>query len=219
VQLTVSDSGVGMDEATCARIFEPFFTTKGPGRGTGLGLSTVFGIVKQSHGFIGVESKVGQGTRFKIYLPQVTEAAALDRLEPTVVPSSGTETILLVEDDAELRRLATRFLEPAGYTVLGAATGEEALRLMERLEKPVHLLLSPVHLLLSDVVLPGISGRHLAEHVAQTRPDMKVLFMSGYTSDITVRHGVLEGKANFLHKPFTAAALLRKVREVLDASA
>ena len=210
VRLAVSDSGVGMDEATRARIFEPFFTTKGPGKGTGLGLSTVYGIVTQSHGFIWVDSEVGQGTSFKIYLPQVTEAAGTDRPRPTVVSSSGTETILLVEDSLGLRKLATRFLERAGYTVLRAASGEEALRLLERHEEPVHLLLS-------DVVMPGMSGRLLAEQLAQIRPGMKVLYMSGYTSDTTVRHGVWEGKVNFLNKPFTAAALLRKVREVLDS--
>jgi two-component system, cell cycle sensor histidine kinase and response regulator CckA len=210
VLLAVSDSGVGMDEATRTRIFEPFFTTKGPGKGTGLGLSTVYGIVKQSHGFIWVYSEVGQGTSFKIYLPQVTEAAGPDRPGPTMVSSSGTETILLVEDNAGLRKLATRLLEPAGYTVLGAASGEEALRLLKRHEKPVHLLLS-------DVVMPGMSGRDLAEQLAQTRPEMKVLYMSGYTSDTVVRHGILEAQVPFLNKPFTAAALLRKVREVLDA--
>ena len=209
VRLAVSDSGVGMDEATCARIFEPFFTTKGPGKGTGLGLATVYGIVKQSHGFIWVHSKVGQGTSFKIYLPQVTEAAGHDRPEPIVASSSGTETILLVEDNAAVRTLATRVLEPAGYTVFGAATGEEALRLLERQEEPVHLLLS-------DVVLPGMSGRQLAERLAQTRPGMKVLYMSGYTGDTIVLQGVLEAQMHFLNKPFTAAALLRKVREVLD---
>ena len=170
----------------------------------------MYGIVKQSHGFIWVYSEVGQGTSFKIYLPQVTEAAGTDRPAPTVVSSSGTETILLVEDNAGLRKLATRFLEPAGYTVLGAATGEEALRLLERHEEPVHLLLS-------DVVMPGMSGRHLAEQLAQIRPGMKVLYMSGYTSDTIVRHGVLEAQVPFLNKPFTAAALLRKVREVLDS--
>ena len=212
VRLAVSDSGVGMDEATRARIFEPFFTTKGPGKGTGLGLSTVYGIVKQSHGFIWVYSEVGQGTSFKICLPQVTEAAGPDRPGPTVVSSSGTETILLVEDSAGLRKLATRVLEPAGYTVLEAATGEEALRLLERYEEPVHLLLS-------DVVMPGMSGRHLAEQLAQTHSGMKVLYMSGYTSDTIVRHGVMEAQMPFLNKPFTAAALLRKVREVLDSQA
>jgi CheY-like chemotaxis protein len=210
VMLSVADSGVGMDEATRARIFEPFFTTKGPGKGTGLGLSTVYGIVQQSHGFIRVDSEVGQGTSFKIYLPQVTEAGGTDRPEPPVVSSSGTETILLVEDNAGLRKLATRLLEPAGYTVLGAATGEEALRLLEGHEKNVHLLLS-------DVVMPGMSGRQLAEQLAQPRPGMKVLYMSGYTGDTIVRHGVLEAQVSFLNKPFTAAALLRKVREVLDS--
>jgi PAS domain S-box-containing protein len=208
--LTVSDSGVGMDEAIRARIFEPFFTTKSRGHGTGLGLSTVYGIIKQSHGFIWVYSEVGQGTSFKIYLPQVTEAVGTDQPAPTVVSSVGTETILLAEDNAGLRKLATRLLEPAGYTVLGAATGEEALRLLERHEAPVHLLLS-------DVVMPGMSGRQLAEQLAETHPGMKVLYMSGYTSDTIVQHGVFEAQVAFLNKPFTAAALLRKVREVLDS--
>ena len=208
--LAVSDSGAGMDEATRTRVFEPFFTTKGPGQGTGLGLSTVYGIVKQSHGFIGVYSEVGQGTSFKIYLPRVTEAEGTDRPEPTVVSGSNTETILLAEDNTELRKLVTRILAPAGYTVLGATSGKDALRLLERHEAPVHLLLS-------DVVMPGMSGRHLAEQIAQTRPGMKVLYMSGYTSDTIVRHGVLEAQVAFLNKPFTGAALLRKVREVLDS--
>jgi two-component system cell cycle sensor histidine kinase/response regulator CckA len=212
VRLAVRDSGVGMDEATRAHIFEPFFTTKGPGKGTGLGLSTVYGIVKQSHGFIWVESEVGQGTSFKIYLPRVTEAAGTDRPAKTAVSSSGTETILLVEDNAGLRKLVTRFLAPAGYTVLGAANGEDALRLLERHDAPVHLLLS-------DVVMPGMSGRQLAERLAPIRPGMKVLYMSGYTSDTIVRHGVLDAQVPFLNKPFTAAALLRKVREVLDSQA
>jgi len=213
VLLVVSDSGAGMDEATRARVFEPFFTTKGPGKGTGLGLSTVYGIVKQSHGFIWVYSEVGQGTSFKIYLPRVTEVADTDHPTPTVVSSSGagTETILLAEDNAGLRKLVTRVLVPAGYTVLEAATGDEALRLVERHEAPVHLLLS-------DVVMPGLSGRQLAEQLAQTRPGMKVLYMSGYTNDTIVRHGVLEAQMPFLNKPFTAAALLRKVREVLDST-
>jgi CheY-like chemotaxis protein len=170
----------------------------------------VYGIVTQSHGFLWVDSKVGRGTSFKIFLPQVTEAAGTDRSGPTVMSSSGTETILLVEDDAGLRKLATRVLEPAGYTVLGAATGEEALRLLERHEEPVHLLLS-------DVVMPGMSGRQLAEQLAQTRPGMKVLYMSGYTDDTIVRHGVLKAQVTCLNKPFTAATLLRKVREGLDS--
>jgi two-component system cell cycle sensor histidine kinase/response regulator CckA len=211
VMLSVSDSGTGMDEATRTRIFEPFFTTKGPGKGTGLGLAMVHGIVKQSHGFVGVDSEVGHGTRVRIYLPQVTAAAvSIDWLAPTVVSSPGTETILLVEDNAQLRKLATRFLEPTGYTVLGAGTGEEALRLLEHHQGPVHLLLT-------DVVMPGMSGGHLAERLAQIRPAIKVLYMSGYTDDAIVRHGVLEARVPFLNKPFTAAELLRKVRDVLDS--
>ena len=212
VMLAVADTGKGMDEVTRRQIFEPFFTTKGPGKGTGLGLSTVYGIVKQSEGFIWVDSEVGRGTSFRSYLPQVTEAAGTDSPEPTVVSSAGTETILLAEDNAGLRRLATRVLEPAGYTVLGATNGEEALRLLERYEEPVHLLVT-------DVVMPAMGGRQLAEQVAQTRPGMKVLYMSGYTNDTIVRHGVLDARMPFLNKPFTAVALLRKVREVLDAQA
>jgi CheY-like chemotaxis protein len=210
VLLAVSDSGVGMDETTRARIFEPFFTTKGPGKGTGLGLSTVYGIVKQSQGFIWVYSEVGLGTSFKIYLPHVAEAAGTDRSGPIVASSVGTETILLAEDNDGLRKLATRLLKPAGYTVLEAATAEEALRLLERHEGSVHLLIS-------DVVMPGMSGRQLAEQIAQTHPGMKVLYMSGYTSDTIVRRGVLEADMPFLTKPFTAPALLQKVREVLDS--
>jgi len=210
VMLAMSDSGIGMDEATRARIFEPFFTTKGPGKGTGLGLSTVYGIVKQSDGFIWVYSEVGQGTSFKMYLPQVIEAPVAAQPGPTVGSRAGTETILLAEDNVGLRKLATRFLESAGYTVLGAATAEEALRLLERHEDSVHLLLT-------DVVMPGMSGRQLAEQLTQTRPEVKVLFMSGYTSDTIVRHRVLEAQLAFVSKPFTAAALLQKVRDVLDS--
>jgi len=210
VRLAVSDSGGGMDEATRARIFEPFFTTKGPGKGTGLGLATVWGIVTQSHGFVSVYSEVGRGTSVQIFLPQVAEAEDLGTAERTMAPGSGTETILIAEDNSGLRKLATRFLEPAGYTVLGAATGEEALELLAQHEAPVHLLLS-------DVVMPGMSGRLLAEQVAQTHPGMKVLYMSGYTSDTVVRHGVLDATMPFLNKPFTAVALLGKVREVLDS--
>ncbi len=143
-------------------------------------------------------------------MPQAIEAAGADRPELAVVSGSGTETILLVEDDAGLRKLATRILEPAGYTVLGASSAEDALRLLERYDEPVHLLLS-------DVVMPGMSGRHLAERLAQTRPGMKVLYMSGYTDDTIVRHGVLDALMAFLNKPFTAAELLRKVRDVLDS--
>jgi PAS domain S-box-containing protein len=210
VRLTVSDSGVGMDAATRARIFEPFFTTKGPGRGTGLGLSTVFGIVRQSDGFIRVYSEVGQGTTFRIYLPQVAAAVDTARPAPLAVSTSGTETILLVEDNAGLRKLATRVLTLAGYTVLEADSGAKALAVLARHETPVHLVLT-------DVVMPGMSGRDLAEQLGQTHSGMKVLYMSGYTGDTIVRHGVLEAQMPFLAKPFTAAALRRMVREVLDS--
>ena len=164
VVLTVSDSGVGMNEATRASIFEPFFTTKAVGKGTGLGLSTVDGIVRQSNGFIRVSSEVGVGTSFKIFLPQVTQATRSDQPVPTPVSTFGTETILLVEDHAALRMLATRILEPAGYTVLSAACGDDALQALAQYAEPVHLLLS-------DVVMPGMSGRHLAEQITQSRPD------------------------------------------------
>jgi len=210
VMLAISDTGVGMDQVTREQIFEPFFTTKGPGKGTGLGLSTVYGIVKQSGGFIWVYSEVGQGTSFKIYLPQVADVAGGKRHSPTVAPAHGTETILLVEDVEGLRKLTKRMLESAGYTVLTAANGEEALLMLERDDKPLHLMVT-------DVVMPGMSGRTLAEQFDATRPGMKVLYMSGYTDDVVVRHGVLDEGMPFLAKPFTAVELTRKVREVLDS--
>ena len=212
VMLSMSDTGVGMDEVTRGRIFEPFFTTKAPGKGTGLGLSTVYGIVKQSDGFISVYSEVGHGTSFKIYLPQVAEVAGGKRHSPTVAPAHGTETILLVEDVEGLRKLTKRMLESAGYTVLTAANGEEALLLLERYEKPLHLMVT-------DVVMPGMSGRTLAERFDAIRPGMKVLYMSGYTDDVVVRHGVLDKGMPFLGKPFAVVELTRKVREVLDSEA
>jgi PAS domain S-box-containing protein len=217
VLLAVTDSGVGMSEATRARIFEPFFTTKGPEQGTGLGLSTAYGIIKQSHGFIWVYSEPGIGTTFKIYLPQVADSVVAALRDTPTESVSGTETILLVEDNAGLRKLATRLLEPVGYTVLPAASAEEALQLLGLHEDQVHLLVSPVDLLLTDVVMPGMSGQKLAERLAATHPTMKVLYMSGYTDDTTVRHGVLQAQMAFLSKPFTRESLLRKVREVLDA--
>ena len=210
--LAVTDSGVGMDAATRAHVFEPFFTTKPAGHGTGLGLSTVYGIVRQSGGFVTVESEVGRGTTFRVYLPRVTGTLAIDRLVSTPRAMEGNETILVVEDTAGLRKLARRFLEGAGYAVIDAENGEEALRLLAEYGAPVHLLLS-------DVVMPGMSGRVLAEQVVQIRPRIKVLYMSGYTSDTVVRHGVLEEETPFLQKPFTKMALLGKVREVLDKEA
>jgi CheY-like chemotaxis protein len=208
--LAVSDNGSGMNAETLSHIFEPFFTTKGRDRGTGLGLATVYGIVAQSGGHIAVESEPGQGTVFRVYLPRVDEPA--DRLAP---PSTGAEarggqeTILLTEDAVDLRTLAREVLTRRGYLVLDAADGAEALALAERHPGPIHLLLT-------DVVMPRVSGRELAEHLAAKHPAMKVLYMSGYTDDAVLRHGVLRSEVAFLQKPFGPGALARKVREILD---
>ncbi len=212
VVLAVGDTGVGMDEATRRRIFEPYFTTKGSARGTGLGLSTVYGIVKQSGGSIWVYSEPGRGTMFKIYLPEV-EGAAAHQARParTALAAGGTETILIVEDDAAVRRLARRFLQSGGYTVITAGNGAEALKLLARRDGPVHLMLT-------DVVMPGMSGRDLAAHLANIRPGTNVLYTSGHTEDAILRHGVINDATHFIGKPYTRAELTRKVREVLDSS-
>jgi PAS domain S-box-containing protein len=209
VLLSISDTGVGMDQATQARIFEPFFTTKGPERGTGLGLSTAWGIVKQSGGSIEVYSEVGKGTSFHVYLPRVEAAADRSQAVLTATVRGGGETILVVEDEEGLRHLAERALKSAGYRVLTAANGGEALLLLERLDGPVHLMLT-------DVVMPGMSGRDLAERLREMRPGMKVLYTSGYTDDIVLQHGVLDDVTDFLGKPYTVVDLTRRVREVLD---
>ena len=209
VALVVRDTGAGMDEATRRQIFEPFFTTKGPGKGTGLGLSTVYGIVKQSDGFICVDSEVGHGSCFSIHLPQVTDPAASQAAGRSIAPPRGTETILVVEDVIGLRRLITRTLGSAGYKVLTAASGEEALQVLDQYREPVHLMAT-------DVVMRGMSGRSLAELLGRTRPNMKVLYMSGYTDDVIVRNGVVADGVTFVSKPFTMAELTGKVREVLD---
>jgi two-component system cell cycle sensor histidine kinase/response regulator CckA len=209
VMLTVSDTGVGMDEATREHIFEPFFTTKELGKGTGLGLSTVFGIVEQSGGSIEVTSELGRGTTFTIWLPRVDAVQPPDA-RPTPTSVSGNETILIVEDDAAVLRMGARILGPAGYTVLTAGNGLEALGLLARYEGPVHVLLT-------DVVMPRMGGRELAERVAEIRPEIKVLFTSGYTDDEVLRDGVLDRAARFIGKPYRASDLRRAIREALDA--
>jgi len=210
VMLAVSDTGCGMDAATQARLFEPFFTTKEKDKGTGLGLSTVYGIVKQSGGNIWVYSEPGRGTTFKIYLPRVEAVAEAGRQAgPRLTSVQGQETVLLAEDEQPVRRLVRAVLEACGYTVLEAARVEEALEISKRHEGPIHLLLA-------DVVMPQMSGRQLAEHLATTRPEAKVLYISGYADNAIVHQGVLDAGTAFLQKPFTPDALARKVREVLD---
>jgi two-component system cell cycle sensor histidine kinase/response regulator CckA len=211
VLLAVSDTGTGMDAETKSHIFEPFFTTKEKGKGTGLGLATVYGVVKQSAGYIWVYSEPGQGTAFKIYLPRVRETPAPARRGPAPVARlSGSETVLLVEDDEMVRGLMSRTLTNRGYTVLVASNGAEALPQAESHRGALHLLVT-------DVVMPGMSGREVAQRVVALRPEVKVLYLSGYTDDAIVRHGMLEPGIAFLQKPFTPDALARKVREVLDA--
>jgi two-component system, cell cycle sensor histidine kinase and response regulator CckA len=213
VMLAVSDTGAGMSEETRARIFEPFFTTKGAGKGTGLGLSTVYGIVKQSGGNIWVYSEPGRGTTFKIYLPRATEsspAPGLPRKETTGV--RGSETILLVEDEDPVRTLAGKVLRGLGYRVLEAKLGREALAVAQAHQGEIDLLLT-------DVVMPEYSGSELARQLADIRPAIRILFMSGYTDEAIIHHGVLESNIAYLQKPFTPDSMARKVREVLETRA
>lgn len=209
VCLSMSDTGCGMDAETVARIFEPFFTTKEPGKGTGLGLAMVYGIVKQSGGYIYVESTLGYGSRFKIYLPVTSDAPSGSLAKPTVAAPTGKETVLLVEDEDGVRSLLRSTLEEHGYTVLDAANGQEALKLLRTTTQAIDLLLT-------DVVMPEMGGRALAEQFVAMYPEAKLIFMSGYTDDIVVRHGVHEAEVEFLQKPYTMNAMLSKVREVLD---
>ncbi|HKG45360.1 MAG TPA: response regulator [Pyrinomonadaceae bacterium] len=213
VMLAISDTGCGMDDETSQHIFEPFFTTKEQGKGTGLGLSMVYGIVRQSGGNIWVYSEEGRGTTFKIYFPRVTaDAEEYKRSSQVLDVPGGSETILLVEDAELVRNLARQVLETAGYRVLEAASAEAAIDLCERING------DKIDLLLTDVVMPGMSGNDMSRILLKKQPGMPVVYMSGYTDDAIVQHGVLEPGINFLQKPFTPGALALKVREVLDAN-
>jgi CheY-like chemotaxis protein len=210
VLLAVSDTGAGMDQQTQENIFEPFFTTKAEGKGTGLGLAMVYGIVKQSGGYIWVYSEPGQGSTFKIYFPRVEKDIQTAHPEQASSPTlPGAKTVLVVEDEGILRELACVFLRGGGYQVLEASNGAEAIQISE--EHP-----GPIHLLLTDGVMPGMSGRQLATHLLGARPGLKVLYMSGYTEDVVLRYGMVESEMAFLQKPFTRDFLLLRVRQVLD---
>lgn len=211
VTLSVVDTGTGMSEETKSHVFEPFFTTKNPGRGTGLGLATAYGIIRQSGGAIGIFSQLGEGTTARIYLPQAREASVTRPDQAAVAQDlEGAETILLVEDEARVRKLILDVLASRGYHVLEATRGEEALRLCD-------LHNGEIHLSVVDVVMPEMSGPDLVRRIALRRPGMRVLYISGYTDEAIIHHGVLNSGAAFLQKPFVPDALVRKVREVLDS--
>jgi two-component system cell cycle sensor histidine kinase/response regulator CckA len=209
IQLSVSDTGTGMDQATQAHLFEPFFTTKRPGRGTGLGLSIVFGIVKQSGGSVEVYSEPGCGTSVKVYLPSIGQQAFTEAANPRKKTARGSETILLAEDDEMVRTLVRQALEREGYNVLESADPVEARRIADHHKGAIQLLIA-------DVVMPKLSGRELAEQITHRRPDLKVLYMSGYTENAVLNSGILHQDVAFLQKPFTPEALTGKVREVLE---
>jgi len=208
--LSVSDTGCGMDQITLSKIFEPFFTTKPVGRGTGLGLSTVYGIVKQSNGHIWVYSEPGLGTSFKVYFPRVDESAdPREASSPELIHSRATETILVVEDDENLRNLTEILLSDEGYTVLVAATGSDALKVSHQFDGTIDLLLT-------DVIMPGMSGVDLATRFHDAHPRAKLLYMSGYTAGLTVQR-YLDACVTYLQKPFTRESLLKHVRMALSA--
>ena len=210
VALTVTDSGSGMSSHVLDHLFEPFFTTKGEGKGTGLGLATVHGIAARSGGSVNVYSEVGRGSSFKVYFPRIVEGAPIAGVPATLPKSStGTETVLVVEDSDALRELTRRLLSTLGYTVLVAANAVQASKVFD--ENP------SIDVLLTDVVMPGPSGPDLSEQLVKRRPLLKVIYMSGYTDEAIVQHGVLLPGIAFLHKPFTSGALGRKIREVLDS--
>jgi signal transduction histidine kinase len=209
VVLQVTDSGVGMTPEILARVFEPFFTTKERGKGTGLGLATVYGIVQQSDGHVRVDSAPGAGTTFRVYLPRVEAPVEAPReAAPVTAPEAGSETVLVAEDEPLVRVLVRKTLTQAGYRVLEAGGGEEALQLAARHDGTIHLLVT-------DVVMPGMSGRELMRRLAEVRPSVKVLYMSGYSDEAVERHGVLDPGTAFMQKPFTPSVLARRVREVL----
>jgi len=210
VRLMVGDTGTGMSPDVLQRAFEPFFTTKEPGKGTGLGLSTVYGIVTQSHGRLRVDSVPGKGTTFEIFLPQAGEPATAPMPVATKPGARGSETVLLVEDDAMVRRLAEATLERQGYRVLAAPSGGDALRLAAGRNGSIDLVIT-------DVVMPGMPGPELAQRLEASHPGLRVLYMSGYADDTMARHGISEERVNFLAKPFSPDELARRVREVLDA--
>jgi CheY-like chemotaxis protein len=210
VMLSVSDNGQGMDKETQSRIFEPFFTTKEKGKGTGLGLSTVYGIVKQSGGYVFAHSEVAKGTTFRIYLPRVEDAA--EPMSPSHTAKTslrGSETVLLVEDEESVRQLVRETLAARGYNVLEADDGQKALEISAS-----HA--GTIHMLVTDVVMPGMSGRELAKLLVESRPQIKVLYLSGYTEDAIIHQGALDSGTAFLQKPFTLQMLSRKVRDVLN---
>jgi CheY-like chemotaxis protein len=208
--IAVRDNGTGIDDATKAQMFEPFFTTKGLGRGTGLGLSTVYGIVKQSDGYISCSSELGAGTTFEVFLPALEEEAAPTGVFAGPRPTTrGRETILLIEDEPSLRALLCETLEGGGYTLLVAKGGEEALRISEQYAGAIELIVT-------DVIMPGITGRQAAETIRAARAEVRVLYISGYVGEALARRGAFEPSAEMLGKPFSPEALLNKVREVLD---
>ena len=207
--LALSDDGCGMDKETLDNAFEPFFTTKKVGQGTGLGLATVYGIVKQNNGFINVYSEPGMGTVIKIYLPQIQKTIEEKEKPFATEIAKGTESVLVVEDEASVLSLIKTALERFGYTVLAARTPSQALEMVECHQGSIHILLT-------DVVMPEMNGKELKERIEQLKPNLKVMFMSGYTSDIIMHRGILERDTHFLQKPFSVDSLVNKVRHALD---
>jgi CheY-like chemotaxis protein len=208
VMLVVSDTGCGMSQEVQGHIFEPFFTTKEAGKGTGLGLATVYGIVNQSGGYIAVESTLGEGATFRVFLPRVFEAMDSPGNRATSAPDSSGETVLLVEDEDSVRNLASAILNENGYRVLQAKDGEQALGIAREFPDAIHVLIT-------DIVMPQVSGRQLAEAIKSLRPSIQVLYMSGYTDDIISHHGELDSGTAFLQKPFSAKAFINKIVELL----